>query len=190
MNRSRVALVSLLVLLGGCTTLGVEADPREVDFDTILRGTTHYATVQLVNRGPARTAVLTVSSDDGPFLVASATPVELPRDVAVPVVIEVTGEQNGRFAGVMTATWEDGGSEVGLEVVVVFDDELGDDDDTAPDDDDIAPPDDDDIAPPDDDDSAPPDDDDDDIAPVDGDGDGSPFGVDCNDADGWVYPGA
>jgi len=140
MNRSRVALVSLLVLLGGCTTLGVEADPREVDFDTILRGTTHYATVQLVNRGPARTAVLTVSSDDGPFLVASATPVELPRDVAVPVVIEVTGEQNGRFAGVMTATWEDGGSEVGLEVVVVFDDELGDDDDTAPDDDDTTPP--------------------------------------------------
>ncbi|MCK6528594.1 hypothetical protein L6R50_13900 [Myxococcota bacterium] len=66
------------------------------------------------------------------------------------------------------------------------------DDDTAPPDDDTAPPDDDTVPP--DDDSTPPDDDtappDDDTAPVDGDGDGFVDGVDCDDADAGVFPGA
>jgi hypothetical protein len=67
-------------------------------------------------------------------------------------------------------------------------DDDSDDDDSGPDDDDSAPDDDDDNSPGDDDDFSPADDDS--IDPDDPDGDGYPNGLDCEDNDPDIYPGA
>ena len=109
MSPQRVSLLSiLLALLTGCTTLGVEVDPEQVDFVTLPVGVSDYATVHLINRGPERTAELVIQPASGPYLTPQASTVVLPQDVAVPVIVQVHGEAAGSEAGELTASWDGG----------------------------------------------------------------------------------
>ena len=118
---SRLLLVLLTTSLAGCTTLGVDVDPEQVDFGALPVGVSDFATVHLVNRGPEVTAELVIQPTSGPFLTASADAVVLPQDVAVPVIVQVHGERAGTEAGVLSASWDGGSLDVMLRVDVVLD---------------------------------------------------------------------
>ncbi len=108
-SSARTTLALLLALgLGACTTLGVEADPERVDFGLVPVGSTEYATVYLINRGPERTAQLATQPVSSPFLPVTTGPLQLPQDVAVAVVVQVHGHEVGRADGVLSVLWEDG----------------------------------------------------------------------------------
>ena len=115
----RLLAVALSCMWVGCTTLGVEADPTQVDFGTLSVGATDLATIHLVNRGPDVTAELVVQPGSGPFSSSSAGELQLPQDVAVPVVIEVMGQGPGAEAGLLTASWDGGALDVVLAVEFV-----------------------------------------------------------------------
>ena len=113
-----LVILTLAAALAGCTSLGIEADPDRVDFGSLPLGSSDYATVHLVNRGPEVTVVLSGPSS-GPFDVAPVGEVLLPQDVAVPVLVQVHGERIGHAEGLLTAAWDGGSLSVALAVELV-----------------------------------------------------------------------
>jgi hypothetical protein len=117
----RLLLPALFSVLVGCSTLGVEVDPEQVDFGVLPVGASDFATIHLVNRGAEVTAELVVQPGSGPFATSTTGPLVLPQDVAVPVVIQVAGDRPGSEAGLLTASWEGGSLDVTLQVDLVVD---------------------------------------------------------------------
>ncbi len=87
----------LLSVLTGCTTLGLEVEPGEIDFGTLPVGGEAVASVTVVNRGEDPSVLVAV--DGLQFRLHGPSQLEIPQDEAVVVVVRATSSAVGTFEG-------------------------------------------------------------------------------------------